>query len=192
MDVVKGKLLFPHLITPDTRFDADGVYKTSLICDPEEVEGIVSELEAARDELYEKTVKGTKSAAAKKQIIKADVTRPALDRDGEETGEVEFRFKSKYPPKLWDAKKNQIQEELEIGNGTVAKIMFQPNAYYVPSSKTVGVTLYVNHVQILDLSSYGSPDGFEEEDGYVVETMPEENAVPVEVVDDDDDPLADL
>ena len=191
MNTVKGKLLFAHLINPDTRFDAEGVYKTSLICDPDAVADLVTELEEMRDELYEKTVKGTKGEAAKKKIVKADVVRPATDRDGEETGEVEFRFKSKFAPKLWDAKKNRITEDINLGNGSVVKIMFQPNTYFVPSSKTVGVTLYVNHVQVIELAGMGSPDDFDEEDGYTVDVMPEEQTVPDDPMDDDD-PLADL
>ena len=155
----RGVAMYPWLNKPDTKFDADGVYKMSLRVSAEDA-----------GKLQDTITKTFTDEFGAKKLAKANFPfKPALDDDGNETGEVVFSFKSKMQPKLYDAKGGLIKNpgDLKVGGGTIAKV----NCAMAPYDKGIntGVVLYLNGVQIIELVEFGGKSSaFGEEDGSFV------------------------
>ena len=101
------------------------------------------------------------------------------DDNGNETGEIQMKFKMKakiqlkdgsvYEPKpvVVDSKAQPIKDpDFRIGNGSICRIQFDASPYCMPSTKTAGVSLRLNAVQVLSLVEYGGNSDFEEEEGF--------------------------
>ena len=191
----KGAAVFPWLTKADTKWKPEGEFKTGLRLDAEAAEAFKADiesrteaaLEATKAELMEAAKTDPKKKAAIARTIKelqvAYPFKPTYDDDGEETGEMEFTFKTKATIKsktggvinkklpLFDAKKQPIAAGVAIFGGSVIKVAFEYAPYYNPATKTVGVSLRMNAVQVIELNS-GSGGGnagafgFDEEDGY--------------------------
>lgn len=108
----RGVGIYPKLNTPDTKFDADGVYEVKLRIDPEATDGIIGKdtaswaeiveaLETLRDEtLKEKKAelaasKDPKAKAKAKTIDVVEIGGPDYDGEGEETGNIVIKAKMK-------------------------------------------------------------------------------------------------
>jgi hypothetical protein len=153
----KGVLSWPYIGKPDTRYNPEGVYKTSLIVPAEAAEPLMTMCKEAFTTEYGAT-----------KMAKANMPfSPELDDQGQETGNVVFKFKSKRAPKLYDAKGKVINKVLQVSSGTVAKVATAINPYM--TGINVGVSLYLNDVQIIELVEYGAGAKFEAEDGYEAE-----------------------
>ena len=122
---------------------------------------------------------------------------PVYDDDGNETGEVEFKFKTKasFVSKegktitktinVVDAKKQPLTD-VQIWGGSVIKVAFQAVPYDV-AAVGVGLSLRMSAVQVLELSEGsggGAASAFDEEDGYVAK--PAKAAVTEEEDDSED------
>lgn len=185
----RGILIWPKLNVPDTKFNADGEYKTDLRI-PVEV-FVKSGLKKMLDDLVEKALEEAKgegnkpiSPAAKAKIKAKGPNFPykeAFDKDGNQLEDmVDLVFKVKADgtdpktgetysnkPKQFDAKGNPINVTLLIGTeGKVSFTVFP----WATAALGYGVTLRPKAVQVLKLVERGGADasayGFEEEDGY--------------------------
>ena len=158
-----GVARYPHLNKPDTRFDDEGVYKVDLIVDADVARPLIEKLEAIRDEKF-----GELGPAQRKQYRKADVYEPEYDDAGDETGNVIFRTKlnaigrSKNTgetwdnsPKLFDSKGNSLPEDVQIWSGSKLIVAGKVMPYAMGSTKTVGVSLKCDGVQVIELVSGG-------------------------------------
>lgn len=155
----KGKAGYLNLETPDTRFDPEGKYKATVTLSEDEAEKIIALCkEEAMDEL------GPKKAAKAKMPGKTN-----------EDDSVTLTFKSKSKPKLFDAKGNPIKgniEDLRIGSGSTIRVKGSAKAY--ENGANIGVTLYLNEVQIIKIVEYGG-GGFtadDDEEGFVASSEP--------------------
>ena len=115
-----------------------------------------------------------------------------VDDDGNETGDLEFKFKQKavvtskktgksyeIKPKVFDAKGQPITKPLPLGNGSTIKVAFEPSPYFVAATKVVGVSLRGFDIQVIDLVEYGAGTGsvFGAEEGFELdEDDTEENS----------------
>lgn len=171
-----GIARFPYLTQPDTKFNSDGEYKVNLLLDPSEpdVQELLEKLdeltaeavEKAKEELIEKakTKKaGEKAAAA---VETHEPYRNAEDEDGEETGQIELRFKSKAQFKdrktdkivqrvirLFGPDGKPLEEGTAVYGGAVIKVNFSPVPFYAAATKTAGITLQINAVQVIEFAS---------------------------------------
>ena len=108
-----------------------------------------------------------------KGIIKKDVYDEHLDADGEDTGLIEFKFAMKDVDdkdkwiRVVDSKRNEIKDIPLVGNGSIIKCSAYANPYYMASSKTIGISLIWEQMQLISLIEYGGTDDFDDEDGYV-------------------------
>lgn len=183
MDSVKlispfGVAVYPKLNEPETRFDPDGVYECRLRLNEEDAKPFVSQLEKIHKEAYDYNCKAQK----KKTLKTADLpVKPVVDDDtGEETGEVEIKFKLnakvttksgkswEQRPKLFDSKNQPLQER--IGGGSVVRIQTEVRPWFVPTLG-VGITLRIGAVQVQELKQSmggdtGSDFGFGEVEGF--------------------------
>src|SRR5262245_33331980 len=114
-----GKLAYPRLTTPDTRFLAAGVYSVRLILDPQTAAPLVSHIDG---EILESVAQAKKDNPRLKRIKVADKPyKRVLNNDDNETDEIAFTFKmtasgitnqTKPPshrrPAIFDAKCNSL------------------------------------------------------------------------------------
>lgn len=150
----------------------------------------VERLEEMRDEFFDATVaalkeklKGKKLEAALAAMKKVDVFPAFLDKEGEETGEVSVNAKTvsqykdkktgeiiKKKPTIFDAKGVVIKKVPQIGGGSEMKVAASAAAYYVDGTGAVGITYYLDGVQLLKLVEFGARSaeslGFGAEEGY--------------------------
>lgn len=144
----KGRAQYPWLNKPDTAFGAEPKYKTNLI-----VEDGKSLEQACRD------------LAESEFGAKASKARMPFDYD-EETGDTIFKTKSKYAPSFFDSTGNPItgKQIPSLWGGSVIRVGGFIAPYSVSGS--VGVSLQLTRVQIIEpVSSGGDADGFEAVEG---------------------------
>ena len=166
----KGICEYPSLNKPDTKFVAEGVYKTGLYLEGKDAEELKDQLQAIVDK-FVLTLDG-------KNIKRAEL--PVKKTTDDRTGMV-FNFKCKasgtrsdgtkweQSPKLFDAAGKPFTTNKIIWGGTQAKITFEPVTYYT-NLIGAGVSLRLKAVQILDLVEGGSSAqtyGFTKEEGFV-------------------------
>ncbi len=150
----KGTANWPWFNKPDTRFDAEGKYKTDLLVPKGEASDLMSKAKSLFiEEFGESELKKAKYPFN----IEGDV--------------VTLKAKSKQKPVIYDAKGKKINDEVNVGNGSTIKVSGMLGTYDAGGSK--GVTAYLNAVQLIDLVEFGGAE-FEEEDGYVHVSKEEE------------------
>jgi len=172
-----GIAQYPWLVTPDTKFDADGVFKVNLELNAADAQEMINLL----DEQYERSMaKAKKDNPSKK--IKAGPSPYEVDEDA---GKVTFKFKTKAKVKLrsgdtfdqkialFDAKGKPLSDPPNVGGGSKIKVSFQVAPYYT-ATVGAGLSLRMKAVQILKLveftgGSNASSYGFKQEDGYEAE-----------------------
>jgi hypothetical protein len=84
-------------------------------------------------------------------------------------------------PFFYDAKQKQLLVCPNVYGGSVLKVNFSPAPYYAASSKSAGISLRINAIQIIELVTGGGGNasgfGFAEEadgfDGSTIETPTE-------------------
>lgn len=181
----KGTLVYPWLTKPDTKFNPQGEYRTTLAVPQESCEEFCKKLDKILDDFFNEEVEKAKPQD-KKKIKKAEPYTPQYNDAGEETGNMIFKAKLKaevtmksgesytQKPKLFDAKGAAIPASVNPYGGTQAKLSVQVVPYCMPATKECGLSLRLQAVQVIQLvqgSGGGNADsyGFEEEDGYVTE-----------------------
>lgn len=170
MKLPKGMAVFPHLARPDTKFNPLGIYKTLLAIPVKEAESILKELAA----VYKGHV-GKVPAKSENTMWKMELD----EETGEETGRVLFKLNVKNvelkdgsiwdrKPKQFDAKLNQVQENIATGSEIYANV----ELYCWDAGGSKGVTLQPLAIQIVKLVAFGggidaSSFGFESvKDGF--------------------------
>jgi hypothetical protein len=184
----KGIAKYPWLSRPDVQFNTDGVFKVNLLIPEAEAVGLCSALDNAAAAALADAKAKAKNPALAKAITLAPPYSKAVDDAGEETGDIEFKFKMNarvtfsdgktrdMKPAFFDAKGKAMEECPNVYGGSVLKVNFSPAPYYAASSKSAGVSLRINAVQIIELvtGGGGTATGFgfaEEADGFDSDTL---------------------
>ena len=180
-----GTAAYAWLTKPDTKFNADGDYKTNLIVPEADAASFIGKLEELRDEYQGDVLENTDDKAKVSKLKKynvADVYEEEMDEEGEPTGNVIFKFKQRavIRPKgkdpfektvaLFDAKGKKLSG-VNPGGGSRIKVSFEPVGYCMDSTKTFGLSLRLNAVQVIELVAFGGEQnaegyGFGEEEGF--------------------------
>lgn len=175
----KGTARWPKLTTPDTKFNADGVYTVGLILEGADADGLIKTITAVRDEGYKEMCIKEK----KKSLKMFDLPFKAeTDSEGNETGRTVFTFKLKAKGKTKDGgtydRKVAVFDSkgkpttAEVWGGSDIKVAFEPRVWFA-AVHGVGLSLQLKAVQVINLVTKGQGDsksyGFSEEDGYVAE-----------------------
>ena len=157
-----GTAQFPHLNTPDTKFDKDGVYHVSLRLSKADAEPLMTKMsDVLRD--------FANSGQAKSKKMSPMPVKDVEDDDGTPTGDVQIKFKLRsvgkngsdtweQRPGLFDADGKPMSEN--VGSGSKIKVGCEIVPYSTAMAGT-GVTLRLKAVQVIDLIEYSSGDGFE-------------------------------
>lgn len=205
----RGTAIYPKLNKPDTKFDAAGVFDTKVAISADASDGVIGKelvnletvlerLTALRDEFVEAkrqelaASSDPKNKAKAKNLKVKDIGEPGLDDDGNENGSHVFKAKMKASgvkkdgspwtrkPLLFDAKNKKLADNSPpIYGGSVIKVAVSAMPYYAATDNAIGVTLYLEAVQVIELVSAGGNKsgagfGFGVEDGYEAEA-PDEN-----------------
>ena len=184
----KGTAIYPHLVEPDTKFNALGEYKVSLALDEDEAAPIITKIEEQIAVAKKLIPQGKKPKMADEPYF------PELDDEGQETGRIIFKFKMKaqintkdgrtitMSPKLFDAE-GTLTEVESIWGGSELRISADLIPFYV-AAVGAGVSLRLKAVQIINLVEGGGASasnfGFDATEGYVApkaEVFEEEEAV---------------
>lgn len=176
----KGVAEWMYIFSPDTKFNPEGDYKLNLKVPADKAAGLVKQLNKLVDDYFDKIVED--QPKIKNKIVKQYPYEEETDDNGNETGDLVFKFKQKasvtskktgksyeIKPKIFDAKGQLIKGQLNLGNGSVVKIAFEPSPYFVAASKVVGLTLRGFDVQVIEVVEYGSggaSSAFGEEEGF--------------------------
>lgn len=178
--VLEGTALWAKVFEPDTKFNPLGDYSINLQMPVAEGAAMSEQLESIVQAEFNKAIK--KEPRLKNTLTTQDVCQPVYDRDtGDDTGNVEFKFKLKakvqkrdgtyyeQQPAVIDSKKVPMTNDILIGNGSRVKVAFEPIPYVMQTNKKVGVALRLKAVQVIDLVEYGNSatSVFDEEDGFV-------------------------
>ncbi len=176
----EGIAVFPALTTPDTKFAKNGigVYKTGLKlpADHPFVEKVremhEAACKAARKELEEKNadLPKPKQVNLAKVIDSDPPMKDDVDTEGNPTGNVIINFKANagYIDKkteqvkplrmpLFDAKGKPVKG-IDVWGGSRIAVNYEALPYYVASSKSVGVSLRLNAVQVIELRNGQAKD----------------------------------
>lgn len=170
----RGDALWAKLDKPDREYNAKGQYSVDLVVDPgaDGVQTFIDKLEKLRDTAFDQANEGKPK---NKLFTKRPVYKDDFDKDGNETGNIVFKFKmnnvdDRRPgqnkvvlvgPKASDGAIPMVQ----IGNGSLIRCVAFANPYAMSSDKTIGVSLILEKVQLLDLVSFGGDDDLDDEDG---------------------------
>lgn len=183
----KGTAAWPRLTEPDCTFDPNGMYSVNLRLSMDDAKSLITQIDNAHKAQVAEVVKELKSKGKPPKVKEADMPyKPVLDEDGNETGEVEFKFKLKamagskdkqwaQKPRLFDSKGKPLSTGVKVGSGSTIRVGYELFPYYVPSVGS-GVSLRVLAVQVLELVEYGGGSfkdyGFNEEDGFEAAEQP--------------------
>ena len=104
----------------------------------------------------------------KGKIQKAYPFKDEYDSLGNETGNIIISAKSQFPPRVYDAHNNIVPESVSPYGGSIGRMEVHAKPYFMSSTKTAGVTLYLQAVQIIELVTGGGESAFDtDENGYV-------------------------
>lgn len=182
----KGIAKWPKVVTPDTKFNPDGIYSIELVLPEGECTNLCKMLDEIVDKHYEDTKAELKPAKAKELQKHPAYQLEYEDESGEETGNVIFKFvknaiitkkngeRVEVKPKLFDAGGFVITTLLNMGNGSEVRVSGQASPWYVPATGKCGCKLYLDAVQVLKLVEYGGGGnsesyGFGVEEGFAVD-----------------------
>ena len=172
----KGTAVYPWINEPDRRFDSNGVYSMTLrlTASDKSTADFIASIKKVASEHFEAITKETK-----KKPKKADLPiKMVTDEEGNETGEVDIKFKLKavggsgdktwkQKPALFDSQGKPMAER--VGGGSVVKVGCEISPFFSPTIG-VGATLRLKAVQVIDLKEFGgssSDSWFSKEDGFV-------------------------
>lgn len=171
-----GTAKFPALVVPDTKFNADGVYKTGLLMTAEDAEELSAKIIEVRDAFRKETMRDAdkKRQAVLKKYSDREPTTEDIDEDGEETGLVCFNLTMKatvtkkdkttftQQPKIFDTENKDMRYDgLRIWGGSTLKAAGELVPYCMDSSKEFGVSLRLKAVQVHSLNEGGdSAEGY--------------------------------
>lgn len=172
----KGIAQYPWIFDPDTKYDADGQYHIQLIVAKEDAKDMIQRLSAMLDEFKAQTEK-----EKNKKVGTMDFFEETPEGDF-----VQFKFKQKRVLRrkdgstlevkipVFDSCGGAVSANSKMGTGSTVKICYSPLPYYNAVTKSVGLSLRLVAVQVLNLVSYEGGDakafGFSEEEGGYVST----------------------
>jgi hypothetical protein len=191
MNIIKGKARWAKVFEADTRYVPEGEYSIQVVLPEEEAVEVCEQLEKMAEAKLAEVVKENPkltNVLSTRQPFEMDT-----DEAGTPTGDLVFKSKMKarvksrdgrvyeQKPMVVDAKKTPMDGNTLIGNGSTVKIAVEPIPYMMQATKTVGVTLRLKAVQVIDIVEYGNNavSIFEEEDGFVTTAVQKDDALDV-------------
>ncbi len=160
----RGKAIWPHIQTPDTRFnDGEWNCKVQLPMSDE----VKSQMSMIDDEIEKAKIKFD---GKKKAPVPYDVEGDTVIFKIKQKSTVRTKDGGSFDTKVMvvDSKLKPIPSSVNIGDGSEVKVSYKVRPYTAPVG--YGVTLSLVGVQVLNLVEYQNT-GFGEEDGFTSESV---------------------
>jgi len=161
-----GVSQYPWLSKPDTKWVEEGEYKTNLILSEADAKPLIETI----NKVFAENVKGVaENIGGEVKTASPPYAAETNDVGNEPTGNIIFRFKSKYPPRIFDAA-NKPLSDTNIWGGSELRVNAQVIPWY---SKMIGagVKLQLSAVQVIKYVEGGTPSadnfGFKPVEGFV-------------------------
>lgn len=174
----KGTARFPWVNKPDTKFNAEGVYKVDLVLDGQDASDLRAKVDAAVEAAYTEITKDMTPKEAKSYKIAAPY-EVEEDDEGRPTGNTVFKFRQNAKIKMKSGETKDIQIAIKdsknrdtkepIFGGSIVKLAYTTRPYKAASSKTISVRLDFFAVQLIQKGNAGSGISFAEEEGGFVD-----------------------
>lgn len=216
--------IYPKLHKADTKWKAEGEYSVKQAFDADatgflvgketiDLPTLIERLQVILDEYFKETkatLIANKKGAKAKALTKRDVFAAATDAEGNENGKLLIKAHMKASgvskkdgkpwtrqPLVFDAKRKKLSPVPAIFGGSELKVAVEAAGYYAPNDNVVGITLYIDAVQVIKLVKGGDRSaesyGFGEEEGFADDTADEggeqfddSDATPADVAAGDD------
>lgn len=199
-----GTAIYPHLIQPDTRFNAEGEYKLKLKLSPDaQLKDSKGESKGSMQEFLDSMMERALAKAKEENPNERRMKQADAPYDLDDSGNlvVNMKLKARVSPKngepfeqrpaLFDAKGKPFDGETVWG-GSELKVSFEIVPFYTKMIGA-GITLRLKACQIIELKKGGDVQaesyGFGEEEGYESSGTPaaQEGFASEEDDDDSDD-----
>ena len=186
----KGIAYYPYISAPDTKFDEQGHYKVNLCLSKEDAQPVI---EVIKQTVVE-GIKALKKDKPNMEIKQAPLPfSDEVDEDGNPTGNVIIKFKSKaaYKPAVFDSK-GKMMTNSNIYGGSEIKVNGSC-AFFHTAMIGAGVSIRLRAVQIITYvegASGAGKFGFDEvEDGFTIEEdVPVSEATPAAAAEEEPTP----
>lgn len=183
-----GTAVFPYIIKPDTRFNAEGLYTVDLSLPNDLAAPFIARLENSLNTFFENELNTVqKKTLAKKPVFKLEYTRPDYPAEAtederlaikaahvpEETGNALFRLKmnAKFTKRNGEIVEQQPivvmadsgeRVTSNVWTGSVIRAKGQIIPYINNAAQVAGLSLRLKSVQVIDLvtGSGGGDGGF--------------------------------
>ena len=189
MNTPVGVAVYPRLNEPDYKFQPAGEFSVNVRLTEKDARPLITALDEMLDKWHTEESKTRRKPNLKKAPLPV---KPAVDDDGNETDEWDFKFKMKHnvttqSGKSWTQRPKLYDSELQgynggiIGGGSRIAVNFVPATYYTPALGC-GITLRLNAVQVVELVEWENKSadlGFQKVEGYKSPEKEEEEATPV-------------
>ena len=165
----KGIAYYPYISAPDTKFDEQGHYKVNLCLSEEDAQPVI---EVIKQTVVE-GIKALKKDKPNMEIKQAPLPfSKEVDEDGNPTGNVIIKFKSKaaYKPAVYDSAGNMMTKS-NIYGGSELKVNGSC-AFFHTAMIGAGVSIRLRAVQVISYvegASGANKFGFDEVDGFTIE-----------------------
>lgn len=160
-----GIAAWPRVTVADTQFVKTGEWSTKITFAPDDpgVSEFLAYLDAQVDAAVVEMKKQYPKAA--KAIKPAPAYRNEVDKEGTETGRIEFGAKRPCqvtrkadekvfklnPPVLFDSAGNVIKKDIKLGAGSKILVNFEHYPYIIQKDKEVGISRRLLAVQVIEL-----------------------------------------
>jgi len=165
----KGIAYYPYISAPDTKFDEQGHYKVNLCLSEEDAQPVI---EVIKQTVVE-GIKALKKDKPNMEIKQAPLPfSKEVDEDGNPTGNVIIKFKSKaaYKPAVFDSAGNMMTKS-NIYGGSELKVNGSC-AFFHTAMIGAGVSIRLRAVQVISYvegASGANKFGFDAVDGFTIE-----------------------
>jgi len=139
-----------YLSRPSTRFDQNNEkIEITIIIPKDEAAEFQNQLNEIIDHGLRELIAAEPDDNKKTRIASNKHLPGTLEVvDGQSTGNMKFKFKSKIPPKIFDSEAQEMPvEETPIGDGSTGRLMLGIGRPYAIGSNS-GVPFYLNKVQL--------------------------------------------
>lgn len=182
-----GVAVWPHLHSPDTKFDKEGgVYRVQVAypAESEQAVALVKKIDAWVDQAIatenKRLVEDGKKAKNPSTFKRADLPyKMELNDEGEETGRMLFNFKLKAKGKTREGEVFErrvalyvkggapLPKDKRIGGGSTIQVSYEPNPFFT-GGLGAGVSLRMEAVMVHELVEWAQRDaagyGFDMDD----------------------------
>lgn len=175
-----GKAMWPHLTTPDTKFQPDGEYHVKLNVQQADAADLIAKIDQG---MADSLVLAKERNPDTKKFKVAD---PPYTQEDDGSYSFSYKLKAKVTPKkgdpfmqrpaLFNADATPLAADVRIGGGSAIRCSCEIIPFWT-QLVGAGVTLRLRAVQIVNLVAYGAPPadyfGFAVEAEPVTETLAE-------------------